>query len=783
MENNVYHVISNTHWDREWRFPFQRNRQMLTDMMDAVLGILESDPEYRAYHLDSQSIVLRDYLEVKPHKKEQIIQFVKENRLLIGPWYILPDQFQVGGENHVRNLLLGHKVCAEHGGVSKIGYSPFSWGQISQLPQLYKQFNIDLIMFYRGINALESPRSEFMWEGADGTRMVSSRFSTMPRYNFYFYIYRNAVHNEDPWEVEYKWSKGGTPFHFADRQQQDEDFFIVAPVEGYYPETLEPWANRLREEQDHDFTTPHKIWMEGHDSSGPNGKTVQIIKDIKEKMNLDVRHSTLLEYAKHIAESVNEEELSLVTGERRSAQANRRSGNLYGYTTSARMYLKQKNFDAERWLQFYAEPFNVFSGLQGRDIRDQYLDIAWEKVLQNAAHDSIGGCSLDAIHDDMMHRYKEVIEISRGVFERAMKHSVLQLNTDRLVDPSEEQVNDKVFLVAVNPNNSNRTTVVEAYLDIPVEFDQEGFEIVDEDGKVLNCQLIERMPQQHVLEQMTNRPMFFDMVRYRAYVELTDLPAFGMKAFRIKPKALVLEPKDRLVTVLSQPVMENSFLKVTINANGTLNVIEKLSGTEYNEIAYLYDEGEAGHAWVNTPTAPFVTTEKAKPEIEVLENGALSATVAIRHTLSLYNNLSDRKAENGNVTDVPVTLLVTLTKNAKRVDFQIEMDNKVESHRLRIMFPTGLTGATHSFGEGQFDVVKRSLERPDTTEWVEQPMYDFPMHQFVDLTDGKKGAAILVDGLKEYEVLEDQDKTIAITLLRGFEFIINPAAEQDYTHE
>ncbi|MBZ0201105.1 MAG: hypothetical protein K8H86_14630, partial [Ignavibacteriaceae bacterium] len=139
-KDKIFHIISNTHWDREWRFPFQRNRQMLVDMIDSVLDILEKEPEYRAFHLDSQSIVLHDYLQIKPQKKDLIVKLVKANRLLIGPWYILPEEFQVGGENLIRNLLIGHKVCKEYGGVSKIGYSPFSWGQISQLPQIYKEF-------------------------------------------------------------------------------------------------------------------------------------------------------------------------------------------------------------------------------------------------------------------------------------------------------------------------------------------------------------------------------------------------------------------------------------------------------------------------------------------------------------------------------------------------------------------------------------------------------------------------------------------------------------------
>lgn len=72
----------------------------------------------------------------------------------------------------------------------------------SQLPQIYKNFGVDVIMFYRGVNSIDSPNAEFVWEGADGTKSLTSRFSTMPRYNFYFYIYRPVIDNEGFADVE-----------------------------------------------------------------------------------------------------------------------------------------------------------------------------------------------------------------------------------------------------------------------------------------------------------------------------------------------------------------------------------------------------------------------------------------------------------------------------------------------------------------------------------------------------------------------------------------------------
>jgi len=891
MSDRVFHVISNTHWDREWRYPFQRNRQMLVEMLDEVLRILESEPEYRAYHLDSQSVMVRDYLEARPHKKELLERMVRENRLLIGPWYTLPDEYMVGGENLVRNLLRGHEVCRRHGGVSKIGYSPFSWGQISQLPQLYREFGIDLIMFYRGINSLDSPNAEFIWEGADGTRALSSRFSTWPRYNFYFYIYRPVVHGEQPADIEHKWGDGNA-FHFADREQFGEDYFMTRYKDGYTPENLRASVAKIIRDQAGDFTTRHVIWMEGHDSSGPNAKTVQLLRDIRREFpELDVRHSTLEEYARLLAEEADPRKLTVVTGERRSAQFDNRSANLYGYALSARMYLKQANFDAERWIQHYAEPLNSLMGMAGLDITDRLPELAWEPLILNSAHDSIGGCSLDPIHEDMMNRFKQSVEISRGLFDCAARHLATRIDL-RSHEP------ESIHLVAVNTTQYRRIEVIEALLDVPRSLDKGGIRLAGPDGGSLPFQLISRENVQPVLEQPINRPKHFDMVRYRIYMQTPDVPPMGFQTVKVVPisrvdgagasssDAPVDTPADAPVDTpandpgftgqassgtvtpgsgnepasLANPIatqkngqwqLEADLLTVSVNPDGTLDITDKARGRTFRNQGWLYDEGEAGHAWVHDPIGPFVDTRGTRAETELLENGPLQATLAIRHILRLPVSLDARKtagdgdtdaastgtpgtastrnnlqssataatgsseasdssdltnssvatdsrggakrgeaveqATDVKTVDVPVEIRVTLRAGTPWPEFHIDVDNRAESHRLRVMFPLGL-GAEHSWGEGQFDVVRRPTRRIDSTDWVEQPMYDYPMHHFVDVANKTEGAAVLVDGLKEYEVLDVEDavgpspvQTLAITLLRSFEYRIPLAAEVDYS--
>ena len=158
------HFISNTHWDREWRFSMQRTRYMLVHMLDRLFDIFEKQPDYKSFHLDSQTVPIQDYLQVRPEQEQLIRKYVSEGRLFIGPWFCLPDEFCVGAESLIRNLLLGHKIARRFGKVSKTGYSPFSWGQISQMPQIYNGFGINFTAFYHGINTIVAPRSEFIWQ-------------------------------------------------------------------------------------------------------------------------------------------------------------------------------------------------------------------------------------------------------------------------------------------------------------------------------------------------------------------------------------------------------------------------------------------------------------------------------------------------------------------------------------------------------------------------------------------------------------------------------------------
>ncbi len=103
------HVISHTHWDREWYQDFQGYRVRLVYLIDELLDLMEENPEYQYFMMDGQTIVIDDYLEIRPENRQRLLKLLQSKRIHVGPWYVMPDEFLVSGESLIRNLLIGFR--------------------------------------------------------------------------------------------------------------------------------------------------------------------------------------------------------------------------------------------------------------------------------------------------------------------------------------------------------------------------------------------------------------------------------------------------------------------------------------------------------------------------------------------------------------------------------------------------------------------------------------------------------------------------------------------------
>ncbi len=159
-------VVSHTHWDREWHQPFEVFRLRLCDTVEALLDLLDRDPGFRHFMLDGQTVCLDDIAELRPSLMPRLSAHIAAGRIAVGPWYVLQDEFLVGAEAMVRNLLEGRR----HGRTMAVGYLPDAFGHIAQMPRILDGFGIHTAVVWRGVG--EGATSEWRWRAPGGAEVL-----------------------------------------------------------------------------------------------------------------------------------------------------------------------------------------------------------------------------------------------------------------------------------------------------------------------------------------------------------------------------------------------------------------------------------------------------------------------------------------------------------------------------------------------------------------------------------------------------------------------------------
>jgi alpha-mannosidase len=758
-------VVSNTHWDREWKHSAQHTRFLLVQMMDTLLDILEREPAYRSFHLDSQTLPLLDYLEIRPEREAVIREHVRTGRLVIGPWFCLPDEFSVAGESLVRNLLLGHRVARRFGAVAKTGYSPFSWGQCSQMPQLYAGFGIDVMMFYRGVNTRVAPRSEFLWRGPDGTEIVASRLGARPRYNVWYVLQRPAywgVPLDRLNEFETCWSTGQAPFRMIDADHARSEYRLAHPRYAYDASGLSEAAALALSEQDADWSQPNRFWSIGHDGSFPDAREVRLIADAKAalKDRADVAHSTILAFQRALSRA-RRRNWPRVTGEMRHTYTKGSTSRLLGWITSARLHLKQDNFRTEQWLYGLAEPLAASAAMLGAPYPRGSFDVAQRWLLENHCHDSIGGCGRDVVHDDMVYRFRQAREISRCIVDESLRAIAGAVDLNHL--PATD-----VAVVVFNPTAARRSAVLPVVLDIPAEWSTGGFEVVDQRGRPVDVQLLEREDR---FQERVHHPnevfTYLTVARHHARLAVPEVPPVGYTTLHVRP-ADPTPPRSAATLRDGTHGMANAHLALTINANGTLDLVHKATGAAYRGLGYFRDSGAVGNPWEHRAPArdEECTTLEAPARVTLLHDGPLECAFRVELNWELPAT-SDEQGRSARRVSFPIVSDIVLRCDQPWVEITTSLENTARDHYLRVSFPTGRqTDVVHV--QSPFDVVTRSFRTPDRRLFDDDPQAEQPMRSFLDVSDGQAGLALLSDGSKAYEAHDDAARTVSLTLLRAF---------------
>lgn len=740
-------VVSNTHWDREFRRSFEKTRRNLLIMLDTTLDILERDSKYHSFTMDGHSIMIDDYLEMRPERREQVEKFVKEGRLIIGPYFTLPEEFTISHEAIVRNLMFGRKTVEKYGGkTGTVAYTPSSWGQTGQLPQIFADFGLTHMMFYRGISHDEAP-AEYIWEAPDGTKMLASRFALYCRYNWYYQVHR-AVSRNRVWSKDYKWGEfDEAPFRPADGYVgAGVNYDLKMPVANYDKTNLKKAILDMLEEEKGHFTTPVFLGMNGHDISVAFPRESEVIADAKElfKGEIEIEHTNLEGFWKDAEKYLDKDKMTVLKGERRAYLKEGKWTYLFPGTISARTYLKQADFDAYTSLTYMAEPLNALAGNDSK----RYLEGGWRYLLSCHSHDANGGCAPDEVCKDMEYRYRKAKDIADIVTDDAMIEIAKNLSPDG-------QEKTVVQLVVYNPLPFERDVIVPLDIDVP-DFFGNGIEI---DG--VKMQAITSGKSSVFVDSIWEVPTILDSVNHRFYAKLTNVPALGYRAYEIKPakNALLKKPGIALGNIL-----ENSKIKATVNGNGTVDAEYKPTGKKYSGLNYLTSQGEVGNAWkhVSPEFDRKFMSIGANAKVYTVESGELTGSVAAEFDFEVPESCEVNPSEI--YTKIPVKVIYTLDEDADYIKVKVTLNNTAKDHWLRVNFPTGIK-TDCSVCDSHFDIVKHDVAIPDSTGWVEQAFGTQPLRTFAAVTDGENGFSVMPKGLYEYEVFDDT--VMALTLIRA----------------
>lgn len=788
-KKHVIHVISNTHWDREWLNNFQETRMMLVEFFDLLLEVMEGDTSYASYVLDSQAVPLEDYLEFRPENRERLKTLIEEKRLLVGPWYTCPEGFEVNGESLVRNLLMGHRVAGEFGHVMRVGHTPFSYGQNSQMPQIYSGFGIDTMLFYHGVSHQEVA-NEWIFEGADGTRILGSQMSSGARYNFYHGVYRPAVIGRTVAEREHEWHEGGLPFHRASPEHALSHHLLLEPPRSIDKERLFEAVRALKEAELKVATTRHLCFMMGHDSSITDPLEPEMIRLAQEALPDDeVIHGNYEVLTQLIRDEVDWDNLTVLKGERRVPKPMPITLHLYSDVLSSRTRMKKRSSQAEYALQRRVEPFLLAAAQTGALWPQTMLDYAWKAMLRCHAHDSISGSGVDAIEEDMMNRLRQVLDLSNSLTSRALAH--MQKGIDASSLPQ-----DSTLLTIYNPAPRERTEVVTAALDLPWEGPRPRgqFTLRDaETGEQVPVQCAARKPHWAVMNHAYDAPNLMKSEHFTIHMEADKLPALGYATYVVDRSGSF----DTGTLVTATNTLENDYLRAEIKTDGTITLLDKETGLSFQNLHYFVDDGEGGHAWMHVrPAFDKPVDSRGFPvSVSLEEDGPLLARYRIEYRMRIPSGINDNggdpwqrldgvgnQASRGNEEkEMTIVSLVTLLKTGRSLEVQTSFDNQAQCHRLRVMLPTH-RNTKYCHAESAFDVVKREVSFDKDSVWHGAKGVTFPMQRFVDVSDDKGGLAFVSESLREYEVTDTEDRVIAVTLLRAYEINLATVSCRWETH-
>lgn len=699
------HITPHMHWDREWYFTTEESRILLVNNMAEILARLEQDDEYKYYVLDGQTAILEDYFAVVPENHERVKALVQAGKLIIGPWYTQTDTTVVAGESIVRNLMYGMRDCLAFGEPMKMGYLPDSFGMSGQLPHIYNGFGIKRAMFWRGCSERHgSDKTEFLWQSPDGSEVVAQVL----------------------------------PLGYA--------------IGKYLPDD----ETGLRKRLDSYFTvlenasiTKEILLPNGHDQMPLQQNIFAVMDKLREiypqREFVMSRFETVFERIE-----AQREKLATLTGEFNDGKYMR----VHRTIGSTRMDIKIAHARIENKIVNILEPLATIAWSLGFDYHHGLLEKMWKEILKNHAHDSIGCCCSDKVHQEIAARFW---------LAEDMADNLIRFYLRKVIDNMPACEHDRLGLFNLMPWPRDEV------IDTTIRLRAGQFRLVDEQGdsvpyfirasREIDPGLIDR--------QIVHYGNYEPFMEYDIQLRRV-LPAMGYISLRV----IAGETGEvKNVSAMASSLLENAAWRISLNADGMLRMEDKESGLVYDRALEFEESGDDGDEYdYSPPREDWILTSAAYPhDVEIVQEGWRSKAI-LRSTLTVPLNLAERAARKRN-GHVAIETTITLSDNSKRIDFDVQVVNQADDHRLRVRLPVPYRAQTvltdTQFGSMKRPVKDEAMNGWEQEGWKEAPVPVWNFLNYAALQHGINGLALFSEGLREVEIIGEDNSAFALTLLRG----------------
>ncbi len=737
------HVVAHTHWDREWYHNAARFRARLVALVDAVLEapLDASQP----FLFDGQTVVLADYLTVRPERQADVRSALTAGTIEAGPWYVLADNLIPSGEAIIRNLEAGRRWLSRAGAAApRVAYCPDSFGHPAAMPQIASGFGCDTAVVWRGFGGATFPASDCVWwESADGSRVLAYHLAPDG------YELGNALPTGRH-EAQARWQQLA-----AILASRNATGCVLLPVGA-----------------DHHAPSPRL-----HEATAAMSLAAVADGSRVTRGSLGQAMGALLQAAR-AAES-RRGPLPVVRGELRDS---------YGYTWTlqgtfgTRAAQKRANARLERALLRDVEPWSALAWLHGApasrgvspngEITLSQLPVltaaTWEALLRTHPHDTLCGCSIDAVAREMSAAQQSVgamtVELREAALRVALQHDAVRARAravdthpltvvrNRLGRPREGLAEltlvDTLAHVAVGPGSGPGSGRGSGRADRAVG--DPPLAVADLSECVVQPL---SMRERHARRESPQHYPDNDLVRERRVLAwVPQIPANGVRVLDAHtapsseaPTPAVLQQQPHYLE------MFNGLMRVRASSDGVTVIRGDRLLTNALTLETCRDAGDS-----YTPSLRGAPEALSLVAVRAGCEGPLRSSL---HLVWLWKSKRER---------IRVRTTLVLDAGADFLQCHVRGVNARRDHRLQLVWNTDVVATCVMADAAMGPVMRTPLTTPLTTAQgaalYELPPSTIPMHRWLAHSDDRRGAAVLSDGLAEGDVGEGR---LAVTLVRS----------------